>query len=96
MTTDIILTEDEFEEKFQPKTNHLDDDAEFSGWMYEEDGEQFKHVKKVLKKSPYTVWTVMSGDEGTCIVSGFHIVDCLGYIITEVPFDGNVTVELDD
>ena len=44
---------------------------------------------------PKTIWTVVSGD-GDAIVPGFHYVNRLGNIVTELPYEDDIDeVELE-
>lgn len=82
---ETLITEDEFEARFRPQPNPLNPNASWSGWLLETYGEEFKLVQDMLNQDPARVWTILDGDEGCTIGSGFHVVNALGYIITEVP-----------
>ena len=88
------ITEKEFDANFSVKQNHLDDNAGWSGELYETFGEELKYVFELAKKEN-RVWTVIEGDEGQYYVSGFHYVNRLGFIITEETFEGDIEVELE-
>lgn len=76
------IDEATFDEQYRPQKNHLDDNASFTGCLYETSGEEFAYVRGV---NPAAVWTVIDGDDGNLwIVSGLHYVDRVGYIVTEV------------
>jgi hypothetical protein len=59
--------------------------------MFETHGAEYAQVMAALEKDPRTVWTLLT--PGSCthwvISSGYHIVDRMGYFITEVPFEGD-------
>lgn len=75
-----------FFDTFKPILNHLDINAAENGCMFETYGEELEFVRKA---NPKTVWTVMTDDSGeVCISNGYHHVNRLGYLITEVEFDG--------
>jgi len=78
-----MMTEDEFLEHYKPIKNHLDDNASWDGCMFETYGKELEFVKAYDGKH---VWTLLEGDEGTYISSGFHFVNRMGYLITEVAF----------
>lgn len=80
-----MITEDEFEERFIPKQNHLrgEDEASFSGWMYETYGEELDFVRS---QSQGHVWTIVENDEVLTLLPGYHRVNRLGYILTENPW----------
>jgi len=88
------ITVDEFFEQYKPVINHLDDNASFDGYMFETFGEEEAFV---CTKSPEFIGTYCDGDNGTYIVSGYHLVNRIGYFITELPIpeDLCVTVSLD-
>lgn len=90
--TFIKMTADEWEAKYRPCLVHQNSQngiapaelAPWSGTMFETYGEDFEKVQQTLRTSPRRVWTLM--DDGSTIISGFHIVNRLGYFITEIPF----------
>jgi hypothetical protein len=86
------LTEDQWAAEFRPVNNPADDTQLFDTY-----GDDLAFVQARLKTAPLTVWTWLEGDEGECIVSGFYLVNRIGYFITEVPFPENVfiTVEVE-
>jgi len=88
------MTAEEFFEQYKPVANHIDDNASFDGYMFETFGEE-EHF--VCTKSPEFIGTYCDGDDGTYIVSGYHLVNRIGYFITELPIpeDLCVTVSLD-
>lgn len=87
------IDEDTFIERFGPRPNHLDGNASFDfgdgGCLYETFGPELDYVRT---QSPNTVWTVVDGDDGQLvIVSGFHFVNRIGYLVTSYPFEHDVT-----
>jgi len=82
----------EWEEKYKPITNHLDDNASLGGVMFETYGEELEFVRAQTNKN---IWTYQDGDEGSLIItSGFRLIDRIGYVITEVPWEEYEVVEL--
>jgi hypothetical protein len=75
------ITYDEFEAKYVPIKNHLDDNASFDGCMFETDGAELDYVLSLANDEYHTtrVWTVLDSME---IISGYHLCNHLGYIIT--------------
>ena len=98
MTSYLTISEDAFIERFQPLPNVLNDGASFDfgkgGCLYETYGAELAHV---IYQSAGHLWTVVEGDDGLMIASGFHFVNRLGYIITAKPHDahGHIDVMLD-
>ena len=82
--TDILerkMTWDEFVSEFKPVKNTQGDDA-WGGCMFETFGQD---INIVLAAGREKVWTLFSEGNSIWIGEGFHIVNRLGYFITEVP-----------
>lgn len=86
---------DDFWDKYEPITNDLDDNASYDGCMFETYDEELAFVKKQPKAHIATLIEV-NGEQ--YIISGFHLVNRLGYFITKhpMPEDLEVTVYDDD
>lgn len=89
MPTDLIeITEDEFDATYPLKTNHLNPHA---GWVYGETGgclfETYgEELDFVRQQDPRTVWTLVDGDDGDqYVLSDFHFVNRIGYLLSTVP-----------
>lgn len=77
--------------------NHIDDNAAFDGKMFETYGEEMDFVLEMSKEN--RVITIIESDEGCdededgfttpsmYYVSGMHVVNRIGYLITEDPID---------
>ena len=74
----------QWEEKYRPINNHLDENASFDGIMFETYGEEVEFVKR---QNPKCIWTYAEEDDKLFIDAGWHYVNRLGYFITEVPCD---------
>jgi hypothetical protein len=81
-----LITEDTFIEQFQPQVNTRDPHASFDlgygGCLYETYGADLEAVKVA---NPAHVWTLVEADGAMYLVSGFRIVDRLGYLLTAKP-----------
>jgi hypothetical protein len=87
----VSLSFDNFFELFRPIKNHLDDNAAQEGCMFETYGEELHYIHEFAKENSDRVWTLMEDDDGNlCIVNGFHLVNRLGYILTEEKFDEKI------
>lgn len=93
----------EWIEKYRPVNNHLDDNASWqgedgAGIMFETFGEELDYVLSIAKSDPECVWTYVDGDEDeTLIISGYHLVNRIGYFITAVrAADETVFVQVTD
>lgn len=85
----------EWDEKYKPITNHLDEHASFNGVMFETYGEELEFVKTHQNKY---IWTYLDGDDGDpLIVAGFHLFNRIGYFVTENEWDehDDTTVDLE-
>lgn len=85
ITTNKQISEDEFFAKFKPRKNPFVADSSWGGTMLETYGRELEHVQDALKTAPGTVWTVLDVDGALIVASGYHHVNRMGYIITEVP-----------
>jgi hypothetical protein len=95
---EVILSEDEFYEKFNRIQNHIDSNTSFDGCLFETFGLEEEYVRKVAQKTPKKVWTVLECDGRMYYSSGFHFVNRMGYFITEEEVEEGVeiTVELEE
>ena len=75
-------------ENYKPVQNHINKTSSICGWMYETFGEEYEFVRQMVTAKPRHVWTVIDG-EGSKLyaVAGWHYVNRLGYIITELPWE---------
>lgn len=95
--TSRLISYEEWEETYKPKANHIDENASFQneygvGIMYETYGDE---VQFVADQDSHHVWTYVDGDEGgTYIVSGYALVNRIGYFITDVPWADNEMIEV--
>ena len=83
---DKIIVEDiDFEDwilEYQPIKDSYGDIR-----LFETYGEDVKVVKEAIPERK--VWTLVSGDYGDSILSGWHFVNRVGYYITEKSFVGD-------
>ena len=76
------LTSDEFDARFRLVPNHI---TPSRGDMFETFDEELDFVRF---SDPSRICTLIEGDDGDLyIVSGYHLVNRLGYFILEEPFD---------
>jgi hypothetical protein len=113
MTEFKQLTETEFDEQFELIKNHIDDNASWSGNMFETYGEEVQFVLEMAKQN--RVITIIEGEgdadfdydelyengddlppDPLYYVSGYHLVNRIGYLITKEPLPFEFEVELDD
>lgn len=96
MTQIIELSEDAFAALFKPQANQLNPNASFDwgdgfGTLYETFDEELEYVQQQPRNR---IWTLISGDDGDYVTSGYHFVNRLGYFITEVALPEGVDIQV--
>lgn len=96
MTKFIELTEDTFAAIFKPVKNHLVEFPSFDwgdgfGTLFETYGDEHDYV---TTQNTQHVWTLCSGEQNDHIISGYHLVNRIGYFITENPFPEGVEIKV--
>lgn len=100
----IHLTEEQFYEKYELIENNLEDNASFDGCLFETYGDELLVVQQMAKEN--RVITIIEGDEeienefgeptlNMYYVSGMHLVNRIGYLITKEPIKEEFQVKLD-
>jgi hypothetical protein len=69
---------DDFIEEFQPITSPNCDEFYWDGFLFEELPEN--------NKDENFVFTLLDCDEGQMIVSGQHLINAVGYFVTNIPW----------
>lgn len=72
-------------EKYRPIKNHIDVNAGWDGELFETYGEEYEFVKATPCDR---VWTWVDCGDGSVLLSGHHWCNRIGYLITEVPYEG--------
>ena len=106
------LTEKQFDEIYELVLNKFDDNASFNGFLHETYGEELEFVHKMADENRVVTILETEGDpdfdydkafdEGLdtpldmCYVSGMHLVNRIGYLITKEPIREEFEVELED
>jgi hypothetical protein len=91
------ITEDEFDEQYPLVTNHINSNASWvfddgPGCLFETYGEEVDFVRS---QDPCTIWTVVDSDDGNqYVLSGYHLVNRIGYLISTVPFSEGADIEV--
>ena len=87
----------EWLETFKPMQNHLDENASFSGEMFETFGDEVVYVREVREIDEGKVWTLVDCDGALFVTAGYSFVNRFGYFITEVATtDPDLCVLVDD
>ena len=87
-TTFIEMTEDDFDMQYPLLTNHLNPNASWAfddgrGCLFETYGQELAFIRG---QDLRTVWTLVDGDDGDLyVLSGFHYVNRIGYLVSTVP-----------
>jgi hypothetical protein len=83
---------DEWCATYKPIPNNIVEDSSFDGTMFETYGDEVAFVKKA---DPAYIWMYGDGDDGgSYIWNGWHIVNRIGYFITEVPCPADTTIQV--
>lgn len=73
-------------EQYKPINNHLAPGRScYDGMMFETDGEELEFVRNYPDAN---VWTLVNWEREDILIPGFHIVNRLGYFVTQLPFKG--------
>ena len=92
MSNFIEMTFEEADEKFHFMVNNYDEYASFDGLMFETYGDEVDYVKSI---SPDRIWTYGDGDDGGGYIwNGWHIVNRLGYFISEEPWPADTVIQI--
>lgn len=88
----IEMDFDEWCATYKPIPNNIVEDSSFDGAMFETYGDEVAFVKKA---DPAYIWMYGDGDDGgSYIWNGWHIVNRIGYFITEVPCPPDTTIQV--
>ena len=88
----IEMDFDEWCETYKPIPNNIVEDSSFDGTMFETYGAEVAFVKKADEAH---IWMYGDGDDGgTYIWNGWHIVNRIGYFITEVPCPPDTVIQV--
>ncbi len=78
------MTYEKWIEIYKPIKNHFNELAPLDGTMFETFDRELQHVRAANEDR---VWTLVEGEDDEWILTnGFHYVNRIGYVITEVPF----------
>ena len=94
----VQLSEIEFDEKFTLIRNHLDKNASFDGNMFETYSPEIDFVLEMAKQN--RVITILEGEDGEMhstlyYVSGYHLVNRLGFFVVDKPLEEEFNIKLE-
>ena len=96
-TTSIEMTEDDFDMQYPLLTNHLNPNASWAfddghGCLLETYGQELAFIRG---QDLRTVWTLVDGDDGDLyVLSGFHYVNRIGYLVSTVPVPDETDIQV--
>lgn len=91
MSKHMQISYEDWEQKYIPARNHLDQNASWNGVMYETYGVEYEYVKRVAQKDPQSVWTLVDDGENATITNGLLFVNRMGYFVTVNPLEEDIT-----
>ena len=75
----------QFEETYKPIMNPFVQDSSYNGCMFETYGVELAHVREQDNKN---IWTIINGENETqWLIPGYSIVDRIGYLICDTPWE---------
>ena len=75
----------QFEETYKPIMNPFVRDSSYNGCMFETYGIELAHVREQDNKN---IWTIINGENETqWLIPGYSIVDRIGYLICDTPWE---------
>jgi hypothetical protein len=78
------MTYEEWIDKFKPIKNYIEEYAPYGGYMFETYGAEREAVRET---DPKLVWTIIEGETKLWLMPGKHLVNRLGYMITQVEWE---------
>ena len=81
----MTITYEIFEETYKPIKNPFVQDSSYDGYMFETYGVELAHVREQDNKN---IWTIINCDnEEQYIVPGYAIVNRIGYLLCNIPWE---------
>lgn len=93
MMKQMLISFDEWVERFKPVKNAIKPTEVYDGFMFETYGAEHDVVAKAEQNN---IWTLLDSDDGQQIDSGYARVNRMGYFITEVPAPPGVFMSVID
>ena len=92
LSVPLSLTYDDWCAAYAPLKNPVRKDAPFDGTMFETFGDELAFVRD---QPADRIWSLVQGDDGDLyVVSGYHLVNRLGYFVTGRPVAAHETMEI--
>lgn len=91
--TEYTPTDDDFYDRYEAQYNHIelakpertcapDDMCSFGGKMYETFGADMDYINQLNETEPKRIWTIIEAEDTITIVAGLHLVNRMGYLVT--------------
>jgi hypothetical protein len=93
MTKAVIDEVEQWEATYRPITNTTRE--EWDGLLFETYGDDLALVLSVARKEPRRVWTWVDAEGGSYIINGYHLVNRIGYFITEVEWSQGDDIQVE-
>ena len=92
MNNFIEMTFEEADEQFRFIPNNYDEYSSFDGLMFETYGDEVEFVKSQPENR---IWMYGDGDDGGAYIwSGWGFVNRIGYLVSQLPFPENTTIQI--
>lgn len=86
----IRLTENQFDKKFNLIKNPFEETG-WDGYFFEIYGQDLEYVRK---QNPANIWTFIDGDRSQLIISGYHLVNRINYLLSIQPVPDDIFYEV--
>jgi len=86
----ILISEEEFDERYTLVPNDLNAGAAWDGCLFDTHGPEYEFVCANTNK----VWTLIDEDGETVVESGLHWVNRLGYLVSHEPVPDGVFISV--
>lgn len=87
------LSYEDWKQQYKPIPNHLNPNASYDGLLFETYGDE----SAFITAQPHNaVWTLLDCEGKLVLGNGCHVVNRLGYVVTEVPVPEGVDIEVVD
>lgn len=88
------MTLEQFQDQYPLIPNLFDRNASWQdengiGHLFDISGAELGHVRSLPAKF---IWTYVDGDNGTLLLSGYHLVNRIGYLISSRPVPENTEI----
>lgn len=87
------LSYEDWKQQYKPIPNHLNPNASYDGLLFETYGDESAFITAQPQNA---VWTLLDCDGKLVLGNGCHVVNRMGYVVTEVPVPEGVDIEVVD